>query len=532
MVTATKVGRYEILGELGRGGMGVVYKAKDPVIGRTVAVKTIRLSEEGSGMSHKDLVQRFQTEARAAGLLTHPNIVVVYDAGEESGLYYITMELINGNSLQSRIDAGQRFRFTTVMRIMEQVCSALQYAHERNVVHRDIKPANVMMNADDTVKITDFGTAKILQYGGVQQTAVMGTPGYMSPEQIKGKAIDGRSDIFSLGVMLYELLTGRKPFPGRDIANVFYKILNEEPATPQSVDPTVPTGVNDVIMRALAKDPAQRYSSCKALMDNLRNYRVESPAANPTIPASPLPTRAASAPAEADAAKKSFATDMPKIPGVREPKIPGVYEEKPPRKDLVGSRVTALGLGIAAAVTLGFFGLRALIGHKQADPVRAETIAEHAASPEAGAAPAAPELSLTNSEIAAVTELSAPWSWKEFRFRDQSTSAYVSAIIVRLPGPPQQSSSYWAFSVKVPFSQCQYEYVEDLDKLAAEYKMQARHPMVGNPCSHAVFDPMQLKELPGGVLVRGAIVQGWDTRPPYGVELKVSGNRIQALRVE
>jgi len=209
MVTLTKAGRYEIQGELGRGAMGVVYKAVDPVIGRTVAVKTLRLSEEGTGLSRPELLNRFQTEARAAGLLTHPNIVVVFDAGEEDGLYYITMELVEGKSLQALLDAGQAFPLARVLRIMEQTCGALQFAHERSIVHRDIKPANLMLTADDTVKVTDFGTAKILQFGTVQQTAhVMGTPSYMSPEQVKGRVVDGRSDIFSLGVMLYEMVAG------------------------------------------------------------------------------------------------------------------------------------------------------------------------------------------------------------------------------------------------------------------------------------------------------------------------------------
>jgi len=182
MVTATKAGRYEILGELGRGGMRVVYRARDPLIGRIVAVKTIRLSEEGTGMSHEQLVARFQTEARAAGLLTHPNIVVIYDVGESDGVYYITMELVNGKSLQSTLDSGENFLLPRLLRIMEQVCSALQFAHDHNVVHRDIKPANIVLTSDALVKITDFGTAMILQYGAAKQTSAMGTPGYMSPE--------------------------------------------------------------------------------------------------------------------------------------------------------------------------------------------------------------------------------------------------------------------------------------------------------------------------------------------------------------
>src|SRR5256712_4738919 len=281
MPTVTKAGRYEIVGELGRGAMGVVYKAVDPVIGRTVAVKTIRLSEEGTGLSRPELLTRFQTEARAAGLLTHPNIVVVFDAGEEDGLYYITMELVEGKSLQALLDDGHGFPLPRTLRIMDQTCSALQFAHERNVVHRDIKPANLMLTADDTVKITDFGTAKILQFGTVQQTAhVMGTPSYMSPEQVKGRAVDGRSDIFSLGVMLYEMVTGEKPFPGQNITTVIYKIVNEDPVPPRQIDPTIHPGISAVTMRALAKEPEQRYQSCREMLEDLRNYRSIVPGGN------------------------------------------------------------------------------------------------------------------------------------------------------------------------------------------------------------------------------------------------------------
>src|SRR4030088_626983 len=281
MPTVTKAGRYEIVGELGRGAMGVVYKAMDPVIGRTVAVKTIRLSEEGTGLSRPELLTRFQTEARAAGLLTHPNIVVVFDAGEEDGLYYITMELVEGKSLQALLDGGHAFPLPRVLRIMDQACSALQFAHERNVVHRDIKPANLMLTGDDTVKVTDFGTAKILQFGTVQQTAhVMGTPSYMSPEQVKGRAVDGRSDIFSLGVMLYEMVTGEKPFPGQNITTVIYKIVNEAPVPPRQIDPSIHPGISTVVMRALEKEPEQRYQIFREMLEDVKNSGAEA-AGNP-----------------------------------------------------------------------------------------------------------------------------------------------------------------------------------------------------------------------------------------------------------
>jgi eukaryotic-like serine/threonine-protein kinase len=286
-VALTKAGRYEITGEVGRGAMGVVYRANDPFIGRTVAVKTLQLSEQGTGLIRDELLSRFQTEARAAGLLTHPNIVVVYDAGEEEGLFFITMELVEGKSLQALLDSGQLFPLPRVLRIMEQACSALQFAHDRNIVHRDIKPANLMLTPDDTVKVTDFGTAKILQFGTVNQTVrVMGTPSYMSPEQVKGKVADGRSDIFSLGVLLYEMVTGEKPFPGQNITTVIYKIVNEEPVAPRQLDPSIHPGLNAIILKTLAKEPAQRYQHCRDLIEDLRNYRslmnVENPSA--TLP--------------------------------------------------------------------------------------------------------------------------------------------------------------------------------------------------------------------------------------------------------
>ncbi len=292
MPTLTKAGRYEISGELGRGAMGVVYHATDPVIGRAVAVKTLLLSEEGTGLTRAELLAKFQTEARAAGLLTHPNIVVIFDAGEEDGLFFITMELVEGKSLQNLLDAGQMFPLPRVLRIMEQTCSALQFAHDRNIVHRDIKPANLMLTPDDTVKVTDFGTAKILQFGTVQQTAhVVGTPSYMSPEQIKGKVVDGRSDIFSLGVVLYEMVTGEKPFPGQNITTVIYKIVNEEPTAPRDIDSSIHPGLNDIIMKSLGKEPAARYQSCRELFEDLRNYRSLPSAFNPnaTLPTVGVP---------------------------------------------------------------------------------------------------------------------------------------------------------------------------------------------------------------------------------------------------
>lgn len=304
-MASVKAGRYQLLEELGRGAMGVVYKAFDPVIGRTVAVKALRLNATGSGMNRTELLSRFQTETRAAGSLTHANIVSVFDAGEEDGLFYITMEYVEGASLQDRLDKGQVFPLPRILRVMDQACAGLGYAHKHSIVHRDIKPANILITTDDTLKITDFGTAKILQLGTTQSGHVIGTPSYMSPEQVKGKLVDGRSDIFSLGVILYELITGEKPFPGQNVTTVIYKIVNTEPISPKELDASVPAGLNFIVTKALAKDPDARFATCEELLEALNRYPELGPSAEETVrlprPAAAIPsTLAAPAPEKSD----------------------------------------------------------------------------------------------------------------------------------------------------------------------------------------------------------------------------------------
>ena len=356
MPILTKAGRYELREELGRGAMGVVYRAHDPVIGRDVAVKTMHLSEAGTGMSREELIGRFQTEARAAGLLTHPNIVVVFDAGEEEGIFYITMELVEGRSLQAMLDAQQVFPLPRIVKLMEQVCSALDFAHQRNVVHRDIKPANLMLTADDTVKITDFGTAKILQFGTAQTSHVMGTPSYMSPEQVKGKPVDGRSDIFSLGVILYELMTGEKPFPGQNITTVIYKIINEEPISPRSLDSTIHPGLSAVITHALAKDPSARFQNCQELLDALKNYHdiASSEATIRMSPATNMPartgTRAEPQPVQASAHPSSARTNS--SPAAIRPFLAIEEPREAPKK------------GVSIFLTLILLGVIGYAGHR------------------------------------------------------------------------------------------------------------------------------------------------------------------------
>lgn len=351
-------GRYELLEEIGRGAMGVVYKALDPLIGRAVAVKLLRVSEEGTGLSRTELLARFQNEVRAAGRINHPNIVVVHDTGEESGRFYITMEYVEGRSLQALMDRRQTFPLPRVLQIFSQACSAMDAAHRKGVVHRDIKPANLLMTSDDTLKITDFGTAKILQIGAGQTATVMGTPSYMSPEQVKGKAVDGRSDIFSLGVILYEMITGEKPFPGQNITTVIYKIVNEDPIPPSRLDASIHPGLNVVIRRALAKEPTARYQTCAEFLESLRNYRSLDVGPEATQPLSKQPAttvsrgnvttggRPAAAAPPIPAAGKRAEVQVPSAP-VHVP-MPSLLSApvEPPRKKARHGFVVALLLAI------------------------------------------------------------------------------------------------------------------------------------------------------------------------------------------
>jgi predicted Ser/Thr protein kinase len=271
MMSLQTVGRYEITGELGRGAMGVVYKALDPTIGRTVALKTMRLDVHG--LDAQEMVRRFQNEARAAGVLNHPNIVTIYDAGEEDGIFYIAMEFIEGTTLHELLAEQRVLATDEVLQLMRQICRGLDYAHSNGIVHRDIKPANIMITANGTVKIMDFGIAK--SGGQVTNTGqVLGTPNYMSPEQVKGRPLDGRSDLFSLGVILYEMLTGEKPFVGQNVTTIIYKIVNETPITPRDLDVTVHPGLSAIVTKALAKAPDDRYQTGADLVRDLENYKL------------------------------------------------------------------------------------------------------------------------------------------------------------------------------------------------------------------------------------------------------------------
>ena len=268
-----KFGRYEIVREIGHGAMGVVYEALDPTIGRKIALKAIRF--DGIGTTADEAARRFKNEARAAGGLNHPNIVTVYDAGEDSGLLYLAMEFIEGSTLEALIRAQRTIATTQTIDIIRQVCAGLDFAHAKGIIHRDVKPGNIMLAGNGLVKITDFGIAR----AGEAMTItgqVVGTPNYMSPEQVLGKPLDGRSDLFSVGVILYEMVTGERPFEGQSITTIMYKIVHETPIPPRKLDATIHPGLSAVIEKALSKSADDRFPNGESLVSALQSYKTAS----------------------------------------------------------------------------------------------------------------------------------------------------------------------------------------------------------------------------------------------------------------
>ncbi len=331
------LGKYEIKRLLGRGAMGTVYEGWDPIIERRVAIKTVKLPEMADTETEEELA-RFRRGAQAAGRLTHPNIVGVFDYGETNDLAYIVMEFVDGPTLKALLDKQDRFALADTTRIMEELLAGLQFSHERGVVHRDIKPANVMLTSGGQLKIADFGIARIESSSMTQAGTLLGTPAYMSPEQFMGQVVDARTDIYSSGVLLYQLLTGERPFEG-GLSAIMHKALNTEPPVPSQLSVTAPPSFDPVVRRAMAKRPEDRFASAKAFAAAMRLALANQsePVAGEgeaTIVASPAP---------------------PTRPPVSDtPPPPRIAPAGPPAR-----RSTMPAIAVAAVVVLGLAGVGA-----------------------------------------------------------------------------------------------------------------------------------------------------------------------------
>jgi predicted Ser/Thr protein kinase len=414
-----QIGRYHIEGELGKGAMGLVYRATDPNIGRTVALKTMRLDVHG--IEAEEMLQRFRNEARSAGVLNHPNIVTIYDAGEADGLFYMAMEVIEGETLQQLLSRSRVLPVEQVLSLCRQVGEGLDFAHERHVIHRDIKPANIMITTSGLVKIMDFGIAKA--GGGLTSTGqVLGTPNYMSPEQVKGKPLDGRTDLFSLGVVLYEMLTGEKPFGAQNVTTIIYKIVHEDPIPPRELDVSIHPGLSAVVARALSKDPEMRYQSGAKLAADLENYKsygtdldatqamnpamvtasmeqVKAAAATMSIPAAAVPEAKVAAPEPVAEVPAPVAVKAPEA--VKPPAKPPAPAPKKPQ----GSINKGLVIGaVAVVLVMASYGVRAMRHRSEVAEVPTTTAPATPAPPPLATPPVDPNANATTAAVPPATE--------------------------------------------------------------------------------------------------------------------------------
>jgi serine/threonine-protein kinase len=419
MSTPKTIGRYEILDELGHGAMGSVFRALDPAMNRTVALKTILAvalaSEQGD-----EYRQRFYREARAAGALAHPGIVPVFDVGEHEGVPFLVMEFVKGETLDFAMKKGERFSLERVAEIGEQIAEALGYAHQHGVIHRDIKPANILLTSAEAYgserpKITDFGVAKLIG-GGVTTTGqLLGTPAFMPPEQFTGSPLDGRADLFSLGVILYWMATGEQPFPGETMTAVSYKIVHTEPVPPAKLNPAIPPKLESVILKCLAKSPANRYQTGEELAQDLALLCADSKASS-------LQSTAPLATGTGKASEETFDLNPgqpPKPLPVTE--ITALDMPPQPAKKHGALLVAAVALLVAMAAGGGYL----LAHHRQP-----------AAQPPNPAATASTQPSFAPLPVPAVEPVTAPVVAKKAAGGRPAPPAALPAPPAALPAPP------------------------------------------------------------------------------------------------
>ncbi|CAG0985709.1 eukaryotic-like serine/threonine-protein kinase [Burkholderiales bacterium] len=364
MPSIDKLGRYEIRRELGRGAMGVVYEAYDPMIKRVVALKTIR-ADQLDRAEAPVVVARFRREAEAAGRLHHPNIVSIFDFDEDGGTSFIAMEYVAGRDLKVRFDAGERFPVAEAVRLTGQILDALDFSHRQGVVHRDIKPANVFLQDDGTIKVADFGIAHLDSSSLTQTGSVMGTPSCMSPEQILGLPVDGRTDVFSTGVILYQFVTGERPFGGAATTTTMQKVLKEDPLPPSTLNVQLPDAMDAIVKKALAKRPEDRYASAAEFATALRALALPRPAAasaptaasfdgEATFVVAPSARKPAASPPPESPAATSPAGGVSTVPA--KPSYARVAASSPPasptgtRRPAIAIVVTVVALAIAAGL--------------------------------------------------------------------------------------------------------------------------------------------------------------------------------------
>ena len=371
--------------------MGVVYQALDPTIGRTIAIKSIRLQDLTDTAERERLRERLVREAQSAGILSHPGIVTIYDIAEENGMAYIFMEFVNGPPLEKMLLTEQTPDKETILSILRQTAAALDYAHRKGIVHRDIKPANIMIHEDGTAKVTDFGVAKIVSQQMTLAGTMMGTPSYMSPEQVQGTAITGRADQFSLAVIAYEVLTGEKPFVAEYLPTLLFKIVREEPLLPERLNPTLGPKVGAVLRKALSKNAADRYENCSEFINAL------SAACNATKGWMPLPRGAslnmptvgsqdgmnATVDDRREDSRRPTAevTMPPPVPSAAPLEVPPLFEPRARREaSEQSSRLVRNVLVSAASVALLMVGIFLVI-QRYADHPRAQAVAKTVSPP-------------------------------------------------------------------------------------------------------------------------------------------------------
>jgi serine/threonine protein kinase len=363
----TAVGRYQVRERLGRGAMGVVYKALDPTIGRIVAIKAIRLSDFQDAEEQRRVRERLLREAQSAGLLSHPNIVTIYDVLEQEDNAYIVMEYLGGASLEQMLRSHALPGRDPLLRYLRQVADALDYAHRKGVVHRDVKPANIIITdvgegGDKLAKVTDFGVAKFISQNTTYSGTIMGTPNYMSPEQIQGLPLDGRSDQFSLAVVVYEALTGAKPFAAESLPTLLYQICRADPKPVEASNPTLSGKAGIAVLRALAKEPDERFGSCNEFIEALGLALEESPHGILPNSSDKAPSILAAAAAAGPVAPVRVLEESPPEPPDHElPSLtrrraePEEPDPQPQARNKLGRKLLALllmGLAVAIAIVL------------------------------------------------------------------------------------------------------------------------------------------------------------------------------------